>query len=394
MSTLKVDRIQPFSESSIEIVGGVASASTSSYLEFDNGQSISAFSSSLAASAAKTLVSGSGQISHDSTTGFVANEHIDHSGVDLTAGAGLTGGGDITTSRTFAIGAGDGITVNTDDIQVDSSVVRTTGDQSIGGSKTFTGDNSFSGTQTFLNLAVNGTGSFAYIQSVTGSAKVIGDAFLVLNQNTPAERFGGLRIVDSGSEFTTSSFIYDGLNNQWLFQHEGSADSGSSIAIFGPLNSGSLGEEVGLTQHIIPRAGVHGHHIVDSGIKDDGATISLANDTVITGSLTVSGTATVNTLVESSDRIFKDNIETIPSQLNTIMGLNPVTFNWKGTSTKNYGFVLDEVEELYPELVDKDNKGIQYSKIVSILTKGIQELHDTVKTQQYQIEQLTKKLNK
>lgn len=43
---------------------------------------------------------------HDDLIGFVANEHIDHSGVVLTAGDGLSGGGDITTSRTFAINTG------------------------------------------------------------------------------------------------------------------------------------------------------------------------------------------------------------------------------------------------------------------------------------------------
>ena len=55
----------------------------------------------------KTLISGSAQITHDDTTGFVANEHIDHSGVTLTAGTGLTGGGDITTNRSFAVDFGD-----------------------------------------------------------------------------------------------------------------------------------------------------------------------------------------------------------------------------------------------------------------------------------------------
>lgn len=40
---------------------------------------------------------------HDSLSGFVANEHIDHTSVTLTAGLGLTGGGDISAGRTFAI---------------------------------------------------------------------------------------------------------------------------------------------------------------------------------------------------------------------------------------------------------------------------------------------------
>jgi len=38
---------------------------------------------------------------HDGFSDFVANEHIDHTGVTLTAGAGLTGGGDISANRTF-----------------------------------------------------------------------------------------------------------------------------------------------------------------------------------------------------------------------------------------------------------------------------------------------------
>jgi len=42
-------------------------------------------------------------IDHDTLTNFVANEHVDHSGVDITAGTGLTGGGDITATRTLSL---------------------------------------------------------------------------------------------------------------------------------------------------------------------------------------------------------------------------------------------------------------------------------------------------
>ena len=63
------------------------------------------------------------QIVHDNLSGFVANEHIDHSGVTLTAGNGLTGGGDITAGRTFAVGAGTGITVNANDVQTNDSEI-------------------------------------------------------------------------------------------------------------------------------------------------------------------------------------------------------------------------------------------------------------------------------
>lgn len=45
-------------------------------------------------------------INHDLTTNFVSNEHIDHTGVTLTAGTGLTGGGDISANRTFNVDVG------------------------------------------------------------------------------------------------------------------------------------------------------------------------------------------------------------------------------------------------------------------------------------------------
>ena len=85
----------------------------------------------------ETVVSGSVQVDHDSTTNFVANEHIDHTTVSITAGNGLTGGGTIASTRTINIGAGNGITVNSDDIEVDMSVFDT-GDLSEGSNLYYT----------------------------------------------------------------------------------------------------------------------------------------------------------------------------------------------------------------------------------------------------------------
>jgi hypothetical protein len=66
------------------------------------------------------------------------------------------------------------------------------------------------GTKTFNDIVVNGTGSFAYIESVQGSAKIIGDAFIVLNNDTPTERYAGISVYDSGSVGVTSSLQFDG----------------------------------------------------------------------------------------------------------------------------------------------------------------------------------------
>jgi len=60
-------------------------------------------------------------IDHNVLTNYVADQHVAHTGVSLTAGAGLTGGGDISASRTFDVGAGEGIAVNADDVALSFS---------------------------------------------------------------------------------------------------------------------------------------------------------------------------------------------------------------------------------------------------------------------------------
>lgn len=42
-------------------------------------------------------------VNHNALQNYVANQHVDHSAINITAGTGLTGGGDITASRTIAL---------------------------------------------------------------------------------------------------------------------------------------------------------------------------------------------------------------------------------------------------------------------------------------------------
>jgi hypothetical protein len=86
------------------------------------------------------------EIDHDSLSNYVANEHVDHSAITIEAGAGLTGSPNILLPPgiTLNVGAGDGINVNSGSpfgspsfAAVDSTVVRTFGEQTIAGVKTF-----------------------------------------------------------------------------------------------------------------------------------------------------------------------------------------------------------------------------------------------------------------
>lgn len=72
------------------------------------------------------------------TTSF---RNVDHSAVTMNAGAGLTGGGDISANRTFNVGAGTGISVNTDDVALDTGSTRNVDHTAV----TITGANSLTG---------------------------------------------------------------------------------------------------------------------------------------------------------------------------------------------------------------------------------------------------------
>ena len=94
---------------------------------------------------------------------------------------------DVASASYHAINASDANTATSASYARTASIVTDSNVAFLDQNNTFTGTN-----QTFTNIIVNGTGSFNYFQSVTGSAKIIGDAYIILNNNTPSERYAGV----------------------------------------------------------------------------------------------------------------------------------------------------------------------------------------------------------
>jgi hypothetical protein len=178
-----------------------------------------------------------------------------------------------------------------------------------------TGSNNFIGTQTITgslyisqNLVVQGSSS---LQDVTGSNIYIGTNKINLNTSTPSIRFGGVSVFDSGSNFGESgSLLWDSQANHWVYQHPAStgAPYGSAMLISGPKNSGSLGDEQGLTTGKIMVA-VGDDHIGDSIMTQTNGGIGVSGSIAITGSITASGTS----LVSGSSQISYSGLNGVPS---------------------------------------------------------------------------------
>jgi hypothetical protein len=145
-----------------------------------------------------------------------------------------------------------------------------------------TGSTVYASSGSFVNLnAVSA--SFGYVQTVTGSAVIIGDEFIILNADTPAARYAGLIVYDSGSGTpATASFEWDGLTDNWVVVEE----SGNSAVVLTGA-TGSKGVETLPTLNTLVKGGGH-HQLIDSNISDSGTLVSINSNTQVTGSLIVS----------------------------------------------------------------------------------------------------------
>jgi len=87
----------------------------------------------------------------------------------------------------------------------------------------------------------------------------------------------------------------------------------------------------------------------------------------------------------TSDEDFKTNIEDLDNNtLDKLLSVKTIKFNWKegDTDTTNIGFLAQDLEDYFPELVSEDvygNKSVNYANMTPILVEAIRELDLKVK---------------
>jgi hypothetical protein len=137
--------------------------------------------------------------------------------------------------------------------------------------------NSFvSGTAYFNNIVVYGTSSIQYI---TSSQVNVGTNIITVNTDTPAVRFGGLAVFDSGSTQLTGSILWDSEKNHWVYSNPSGSTYSGGMFISGPRSS-ALGSEQGTTSCML-LVGQGSDHLTSSMIYHDSTVTCIPG--IITG---------------------------------------------------------------------------------------------------------------
>jgi hypothetical protein len=190
----------------------------------------------------------------------------------LTAGNGLTGGGDLSANRTFTVGAGTGVTVNADDVAIGQDVATTA--SVTFAEATINGNITVTGTVDGRDLATDGTKLDAIEAGATADM-------------TASEILTAIKTVDgSGS----------GLDAETLVGF-GKTDSGNRWGVVPTVNSSGVME---IGKYI-------DFHETDADTSDNSARIYSDSGTLTTNSaLSVTGNITVTGTVDGVDIATRD----------------------------------------------------------------------------------------
>jgi hypothetical protein len=90
----------------------------------------------------------------------------------------------------------------------------------------------------------------------------------------------------------------------------------------------------------------------------------------------------VGTVTAPSDINLKENIRELRLEIdvNKIMNLNPKIYTYKNDSQIHYGFIAQEMEQVYPDLVynNKGTKSINYTELIPLLLLKIKDLQQQI----------------
>ena len=151
------------------------------------------------------------------------------------------------------------------------------------------------------------------------------------------------------------------------------ASDGSSLN-----NTIGLGNDLTLTTSNTVVIGNSSQNVGIGGLVNPAYKLDVSGDGRFTSNLLVEGLIT-----ETSAKRYKKNIIPLSGALDLVTQLNPVSYNKIGNDKTEIGFIAEELNELFPDLVEKNQDGqiesVNYTRMVAVLAKAIIELREEIK---------------
>jgi len=305
----------------------------------------------------------------------------------------------------------------------------------------------------YASISANGTNGNIVLQSdptnvaaassigfdIDGATRAVIDSSgrLGIGTATPSERLhvangsgsGDLRVLIG--EINTLELIRNGSNDAWLRSNIGTLaidNTNASGTIIFRTNanerlridsngrvqinetSGSLGQ-LAVTSTNNAFSALFVRSATTGDVAQSGITIRKADNNSTTGQVfirfeianTNQGSGQINAnganqaaFGSTSDERLKENIESLPSQYAALMALRPVEFDYIDGSGHQIGFIAQEVQEIYPDLVTENKDGYLMlsglGKNEARLVKGFQELAQQVSVLTAKVEALEAQL--
>jgi hypothetical protein len=187
----------------------------------------------------------------------------------------------------------------------------------------------------------SGTATIGGNTSITGS--VIMGSTVTLNGSGTT----GLDLSNS-----TYSYSLDLPNNQFVRQKNSSGTLGLLLGMSSDNNT-----------YLRGFSGVQ----IQTNNGTTAITISSSQNTTFAGTIT-----------ENSSVRYKDNIETVKYGLDKVLQMRGVTYTKKDTGLKELGLIAEELNEILPEVVLKNEEGepdsVSYGRITAVLIEAIKDL--------------------
>ena len=263
-----------------------------------------------------------------------------------------------TTSVTGISGDGDDLVIGSIDDSTNRGItLATTGQAAIRWADA--GDNAMGRVQ-----YSNSTDKMNFYTSNAERFTILSDGKIGINDSSPSRRLEITEASDTGYVINTAT-----VNNCLMLTNP---QTGSTKNIGISFSGGYSNGEGYIT--MVGDGGTGGDFrfaLRSGGSRTDRMTIT--NDSTINGDFN-----------DTSDINLKENIASIPSSIDKVKQLRPVTFDWKESYRPNNvsGFIAQEVKTIYPDLVrgvewTAEDPGKHYTintmGVVAHLTKALQE---------------------